>query len=97
MSETTTASDAFERWKRDVPAREAARKEAAARGRAAERSSAEPVALTLDALLIKLSFSRDYAEHLMQPYCDCDHGWDGWDFCAHARDLGWPERDSSIP
>ncbi len=54
--------------------------------RAAVRAEAERVELTLDALLDKLGFSREYAEHLVQPYCDCGDSADGWDSCAHARD-----------
>lgn len=56
--------------------------------RRAERAAATPVALTLDALLEKLYWSREYAEHLVQPYCTCGDSMDGWDYCQHARDLG---------
>ncbi len=51
------------------------------------RSAVESVPLTLDGLLEKLRFSREYAEHLMQPYCDCRDGYDGWERCPHAFDL----------
>lgn len=33
-------------------------------------------------------FTREYAEHLVQPYCYCEDGMDGWDYCQHARDEG---------
>jgi hypothetical protein len=60
----------------------------AAERRAAERAAATPVELTLDALLDKLGWTREYAEHVVQPYCDCGDSSDGWDTCQHARDLG---------
>lgn len=56
--------------------------------RRAERESAVPVPLTLDALLAKLGWSREYAEHVVQPYCTCGDDIDGWTRCEHARDLG---------
>lgn len=92
------ASAAFARWQdRWTPEAIAARKaETAAKQRAErqqQRDAAAPTDLTLEALLDKLGFSPEYAEHLMQPYCHCGDGHDGWDYCAHARDLGWPERD----
>jgi hypothetical protein len=58
--------------------------------RGAQRDAATRVELTLEALLDKLGFTREYAEHLVQPYCDCECGHDGWDYCPHANDLGWP-------
>lgn len=94
MSEATTASEAFERWQQRwtppaVFAREAEKLARERAERTQQRSqAAAPGELTVDALLGKLVFSREYAEHLMQPYCGCGHGWDGWDFCQHARDLG---------
>ena len=102
MSEATTASEAFERWKLNwTGAGLAARRAEETRRARAEREqqraeAASPAELTIDALLAKLDFSREYAEHLMQPYCHCGHRWDGWDYCHHARDLGSPERDSKV-
>lgn len=70
-------------------AREAERREAeAARERAVERASHATRPLTIDALLAKMDWSREYAEHLAQPYCDCGDDIDGWSYCDHARDLG---------
>jgi hypothetical protein len=60
----------------------------AEQGRAVERAGAEHRSLTLDGLLDKLGWTSAYAEHLVQPYCDCGEGMDGWDYCIHARDLG---------
>jgi hypothetical protein len=56
--------------------------------RAAERAAATPVPLTVDALLDKLRWSREYAEHVVQPYCDCWESYHGWEMCTHADDLG---------
>lgn len=60
----------------------------AAERRAAERTATTPVTLSLDALLDKLDWSDEYAEHLVQPYCTCGDSSDGWDYCQHARDEG---------
>jgi hypothetical protein len=63
----------------------------AAERRATERAAADQVPLTMDRLLDKLGFTDEYAEHLVQPYCYCSDGNDGWDACQHARDEGlWP-------
>ena len=102
MGELLTQSEKFERWKAEwtgtgLAARRAEETRRARTEREQQRAEAEsPPELTVDALLAKLDFSREYAEHLMQPYCHCGHGWDGWDYCQHARDLGWPERDSKL-
>lgn len=70
-------------------AREADRREAeAAQLRAEERATTASAPLTLDALLVKMGWSREYAEHLVQPYCTCGDDIDGWSYCEHARDLG---------
>lgn len=70
-------------------ARERERREAAeAAERAEERAAATSVPLTVDALLAKMGWSREYAEHLVQPYCECGDDIDGWSYCQHARDLG---------
>jgi len=61
----------------------------AAQRRTDERAATPfEVELTMDSLLTKLGFSHPYAEHLVQPYCTCGDTADGWDICAHARDLG---------
>jgi len=56
--------------------------------RAAERAAATPAPLTLVALVAKLNWSEEYAEHFVQPYCTCDDSRDGWDYCQHAYDEG---------
>jgi hypothetical protein len=96
MTETTDASAAFERWQAkwtpeavEARATETAAKRLAERER--RRAEAAPVELTLFALTEKLGFTRAYAEHLVQPYCRCEQGHDGWQYCAHANDLGWPD------
>lgn len=58
--------------------------------RAEERRQAEPVELTLDGLLDALQWPREYAEHFVQPYCACGWGFEQWDICQHAYDLGIP-------
>lgn len=57
-------------------------------GAAVQRAAAPQVPLTLDALINKMGWTRGYAEHLVQPYCECWDGMDGWEYCQHARDLG---------
>lgn len=61
------------------------------RRRAAERAavrSSTTVRFTAAAVEDRMGWKRGYLEHLAQPYCDCYDGYDGWDFCEHARDLG---------
>lgn len=88
LADAQETANAYQRWMAATPEqREQWAREAAER-RATERASSAPVALTLDALLDKLNFSREYAEHLVQPYCTCWDGPDGWDYCEHAQDLG---------
>lgn len=71
-------------------AAEAARHAAtAAEERAAVRASTEVVPLTLETLMESRGWDRKYAEHLVQPYCECEPDREGgWEFCQHARDLG---------
>jgi len=98
MSETTEASAAFERWQarwtpEAVHERETKERDRARAEREQQRAAAGQAELTLGALLSKLGFSDEYAQHLVQPYCRCECGHDGWEFCEHANDLGWPSRD----
>jgi hypothetical protein len=94
MEEELSQSEKFVRWQaRWTPEAIAERQRQEALARAAERESAPVRELTLNALLDKLGFSREYAEHLMQPYCRCECGHDGWSYCQHAEDLGWPRLD----
>jgi len=55
---------------------------------AAERAAAPRVDLTLDGLIKRMGWTREYAEHLVQPYCLCEDDRDGWYYCQHARDEG---------
>ena len=75
--------------------------------RNAERASTERVLLTLDVLIDAIGKRvddgagwdllkrRQYAEHLVQPYCECevDSGWRDdpgrWELCPHAIDEGF--------
>lgn len=88
LAEAQETRAAFQRYMSATDAERSAWAEAARVRRAAERESAERRPLTLDALLDKLGFSREYAEHLMQPYCECGDTADGWDYCWYARDEG---------
>jgi len=91
LAGATAASAAFARWQAAwTPEAVAERAREEANQRAAERQAIEARELTLDRLLDKLAFSREYAEHLVQPYCRCECGHDGWQYCAHVEDLGWP-------
>lgn len=56
-----------------------------------QRAAATPIPLTLETLLARMElwgWSHEYVEHLVQPYCECEDGRDGWEHCEHARDLG---------
>lgn len=79
---------ALKRYMTATPGERAEWARQAAEARAAERAAAPAVELTLDTLLTKLGWSRTYAEHVVQPYCDCDDTRAGWEMCQHARDLG---------
>lgn len=88
LADARAFREAADRWANATPEqREQWAREQDAR-RKAEREAAPRVELTLATLLDKLGFSRSYAEHLVQPYCDCYDGRDGWEFCQHARDEG---------
>lgn len=81
-------SAAYRRWMDATPEeREQWRREAEAK-RAQERANAPHTPLTVAALLDKLGWSPQYAVHFVQPYCECSDGYDGWDYCEHARDEG---------
>lgn len=78
---------AWQRWEDATPEQRAAWIREAAERRAAERAAAQPAELTVDALIDALGWTRAYAEHVVQPYCRCSDGSDGWDYCQHATDL----------
>lgn len=88
LAEARAFREAADRWAAATPEQREqwAREQEAERN--AERDTATHVPLTLDALLDKLGFSHAYAEHLVQPYCGCYDGRDGWEYCPHARDEG---------
>lgn len=60
--------------------------ERAAQLRAAERERAKPVEPTVGALAYKFGWTPAQVRHLAQPYCCCDIGHDGWEWCRHAYD-----------
>ncbi len=87
--EATAAT--FKRWRNASPQERAEWACRADQRSAEKRAAAEVVPLTLDTLLSRIDkwgWSREYAEHLVQPYCECWDGRDGWEYCQHARDLG---------
>lgn len=88
LAEARETQAAWHRWLTATPEERARWADDQKQQRAAERAAAERVPLTLDVLLAKLGFSREYARHLVQPYCYCEDGMDGWDYCPHARDEG---------
>lgn len=88
LEQATEDAQALQRWMNATPEERAQWAREAETDRARERAAVPVVPLTLDGLLDKLGFSREYAEHLMQPYCYCSDGMDGWDRCIHADDLG---------
>ena len=88
LADMAGMADAFARFMRASPEERAAWAREAAEQRAAERAAAVPVPLNLGALLQRMGWSREYAEHLVQPYCDCGPDGDGWNVCSHAGDLG---------
>jgi len=71
-------------WVRERELREAE----AACVRAGERAATATVPATVAALIAKMGWCREYAEHLVQPYCECGDDIDGWSYCEHAQDLG---------
>lgn len=66
-----------------------ARQAELSQARAAERATYERRPLDLARVLDGLGWSMEYAEHFVQPYCTCSDSYDGWDYCAHARDEGF--------
>lgn len=84
-------ANAVTRWMNATPQERASWAAKAKQRRTEERAASAHVPLTPEALLEKMGWSRAYAEHLVQPYCDCFAGRDGWEYCEHARDLGMDE------
>ncbi len=88
QAEAFDIAAAIERWRTATPEQRREWERQAERERAEERATALRVELTVDALTNRLGWSRAYAEHVVQPYCECYSGMDGWEYCQHARDLG---------
>lgn len=94
LAMTAETADAINRWMNATPAERAEWARQSDQRNAEQRQAAEHVPLTLDTLLTRLEkwgWSREYVEHLVQPYCECEDGRDGWEYCQHARDLGLAE------
>jgi hypothetical protein len=87
--------DELDRWMSLPPEQRRAEMEANAKRlkeeRKTERETTPQVPLTAETLVAafaaKEGWSREYLEHLVQPYCRCESGMDGWEYCDHARDL----------
>lgn len=88
FADTRETAAAVHEWMNATPEQRAQWAAEAKQRRAEQRAAAAPVALTLDALIGKLGWSREYAEHVVQPYCECWDGMDGWEYCQYARDEG---------
>jgi hypothetical protein len=91
LAEPDALSAAIRRAMSATPQERAQARREYDRRNAEERAAAEYVPLTLESLVLRLEdwgWSREYVEHLVQPYCKCEDGRDGWEFCQHARDLG---------
>jgi hypothetical protein len=89
LADARETQEAFHRWLTATPEERLAMVRQAEAARAAQRrEAAERKPLRLDALLDKMGWTREYAEHLVQPYCDCYDGMEGWEHCQHARDEG---------
>jgi hypothetical protein len=87
-AESRQTATAVERWMNATPAERDRWRAEAERERAEVREATPPTPLTFDALCERLGWSREYAEHLVQPYCECGDDIDGWSYCVHAQDLG---------
>jgi hypothetical protein len=89
LAEVRETQAALHRWMTATPEERAEWAEQQRQARAAERAAtADRAPLTIDALVGKLGWSQAYAEHFVQPYCECFDGMDGWEYCQHARDEG---------
>ncbi|GLY08323.1 hypothetical protein Acsp01_87020 [Actinoplanes sp. NBRC 101535] len=75
-------------WANATPEDRAQRAADARARRSAEREAADRVPFTVAGLAAKTGWTAGYIEHLVQPYCGCWQGYDGWEYCDHARDLG---------
>ena len=89
LAEARADAEAWQRYMDATPEQREQWAREAAEQRAAERAEAPVAPLSLDALLTKLGWSREYAHHFVQPYCTCDP-FDsvGAFYCPHADDLG---------
>lgn len=90
LADAREMTAAVDRWMNATPEQRAEWQHQAAARRAEERADAEQMPLTFDSLLARMDWSREYAEHFVQPYCECGphrHD-DGWYRCPHAEDLG---------
>lgn len=80
--------EAIAKWWGMSPEERLAVQERGREQRQTEREQVEPQPLTMDALLDNLGWSRAYATHVVQDYCECHDSGDGWVTCQHAEDLG---------
>lgn len=73
---------------RATPTERADTRQQAAQLRAIERQRADERAPTVGALGEKFGWTPAQVWHLVQPYCYCEIGHDGWRWCRHAEDEG---------
>jgi hypothetical protein len=88
LADARDMQTSLRRWMDATPEEREAWAEQSRRERAEKRAAVVRRELTVDALIDKMMWSREYAEHLVQPYCECYDGMDGWEYCEHARDEG---------
>lgn len=91
LAESRQTATVLQQWMDATPAERDRWRAEAERERAEVREATARVPLSVDALLEKMLWSSEYAEHLVQPYCECEAGRDGWEYCQYALDLGLAE------
>ena len=82
---------------RATPTERATYRQHAAQLRAVERQRCDERAPTVEALGEKFSWSPAMVWHLVQPYCQCEIGHDGWQWCRHAADEGVDTFGARLP
>ncbi len=88
LADTAAFRQAWMAWDAMSPAERQAALDEAAAARAHEREQTPRVDLTVIALADALGLTPEQARHLVQSYCTCDVGPDGWERCQHWRDEG---------
>lgn len=88
LDEAEEFREGMHRWAEASPEQRAEWEREAAQARAAERAAAPRVEVSVERLADTLGFTVGQAEHLVQPWCECSVGADGWWHCQHWYDEG---------